>query len=291
MLIDKIKRAGAGLLMAGLSCASGTAYADWGLNLPKGVTTVSHDVYDLHMMVIWICVVIGAVVFGAIFISVLRHRKSKGAVAAQFHESTTVEVIWTIIPFVILVGMAIPASKVLIQEFNTKNAALTIKVTGYQWKWHYDYLNDGISFFSTLSTPPKEIYNGAPKDKHYLREVDHPLVLPIHTKIRFLVTSHDVIHSWWVPDFAIKADGIPGYIHSVWTEIDKPGVYRGQCAELCGWGHAFMPIVVVAKTKADFAKWVTQEKAAAKGAPAQPTTKAKAGHGDLVRVSTKTAAR
>ncbi|HQU17069.1 MAG TPA: cytochrome c oxidase subunit II [Gammaproteobacteria bacterium] len=231
------------------------------MNLPKGATVISHDVYDLHMMVIWICVVIGIGVFGAIFISVLMHRKSKGAVAAQFHESTTVEIIWTIVPFVILVGMAIPASKVLIAESDTANSDLTVKVTGYQWKWHYDYPSEGISFFSTLSTPTDEIYNDAPKDKHYLREVDHPLVLPIHKKIRFLITANDVIHAWWVPAFAIQADAIPGYEHVVWTEIEKPGIYRGQCAMICGRGHAFMPIVVVAKTDADFKKWVAEQKA------------------------------
>ncbi|WP_346838314.1 cytochrome c oxidase subunit II [Microbulbifer sp. SAOS-129_SWC] len=235
----------------------------WDTNMTRGVTQVAHTTYDLHMLIFWICVAIGVVVFGVMFYSMWRHRKSRGYKAAQFHESTAVELTWTIIPTIILVLMAIPASKTLYKIYDTKEADLDIKITGYQWKWKYDYLGSGVSFFSNLATPHTQIDNLEPKDKHYLREVDEPLVLPVHKKIRFLITANDVIHAWWVPELAVKKDAIPGYINEAWTRIDKPGIYRGQCAELCGKDHGFMPIVVKAVPEAEYTAWLDQRAAAA----------------------------
>jgi cytochrome c oxidase subunit 2 len=238
-----------------------SASAEWGgLNMPVGVTPVSREVYDLHMLILWVCVVIGIVVFGAMFYSIYHHRKSRGAVAAQFHESTTLELAWTLVPFLILVVMAIPATRVLIAMEDTSQSAMTIKVTGYQWKWKYDYINEDISFFSTLSTPREQLYGLAEKDEHYLLEVDNHLVLPINTKIRILTTAADVIHAWWVPNLGWKRDAIPGYINDNWTYIEKEGTYRGQCAELCGKDHGFMPIVVDAVSKEKYQEWVSQMK-------------------------------
>lgn len=246
-----------------LLAASSAAYADTTLNLTRGVSPISHDVYELHMTILWICVAIAAVVFSAMFYSMYYHRKSRGAKAQEFHSHPVLEVTWTIIPVIILVLMAIPATKVLFHMNNEEKEDVTIKVTGYQWKWHYEYLEDGISFFSNLSTPADQLHNLAPKGPHYLREVDHPIVVPIHKKIRFLVTSNDVNHAWWVPDLAVKRDGIAGFINEAWTKIDKPGVYRGQCAELCGVNHAFMPIVVVAMSEQGYKDWVNQQKGGA----------------------------
>ena len=229
------------------------------VNMPYGVTPISHEIYNLHMMILYICIGIGVVVFGALFYSLLKFRKSKGAVAQEIHEHTGLEILWTVIPFIILVVMAVPATKVLIDMHNTKKADLDIKITGYQWKWEYEYLDQGIHFFSNLSTPADEISGKTKKNKWFLREVDHPLVVPIHEKIRILVTSNDVIHSWWVPALGFKQDAIPGYVNENWFSIDKPGIYRGQCAELCGVNHGFMPIVVEAVTQAEFAKWVKHE--------------------------------
>jgi len=229
-------------------------------NMPIGVTSISHDIYKLHMTIFWICVGIGVVVFGVLLYGLVHHRKSSGAKAATFHSSLKVELIWSIIPFIILVAMAIPATKVLIRMEDDSEADINIKVTGYQWKWKYDYLDEGISFFSNMSTTQDEIHGRKPKDKWYLLSVDKPLVLPIHQKVRILVTSNDVIHSWWVSELGIKRDAIPGFIHDSWFRIDKPGTYRGQCAELCGVGHAFMPIVVVAKTEKGYAKWVAEQR-------------------------------
>jgi len=243
-----------------LLAASSAAYADTTYNLTQGVSPISHDVYDLHMTILWICVAIGAVVFGAMFYSIYHHRKSRGAKAHEFHSHPVLEVTWTIIPVIILVLMAIPATRVLLHMNNEEKDDVTIKVTGYQWKWHYEYLEDGISFFSNLSTPAEQLHNLAPKGPHYLREVDHPVVVPIHKKIRFLVTSNDVNHAWWVPDLAVKRDGIAGFINEGWTKIDKPGVYRGQCAELCGVNHAFMPIVVIAMSEEGYKDWVNEQK-------------------------------
>lgn len=229
-------------------------------NMPVGVTPTSHDIYSLHMTIFWICVAIGVGVFGVLIYSLIAHRKSKGAKPATFHESLSVEIAWTVVPFIILIAMAIPATRVLYFMEDDSQADINIKITGMQWKWKYEYLDEGISFYSNLSTTQDQIHNRAPKGKWYLIEVDKPLVVPIHKKIRFLVTSTDVIHSWWVPQFAVKRDAIPGFIHEAWTRIDKPGTYRGQCAELCGVGHGFMPIVVVAKTQSDYAKWVAVQR-------------------------------
>lgn len=243
-----------------LLAASSAAYADTTWNLTQGVSPISRDVYTLHMTVFWICVAIGVLVFGVMFYSILNHRKSKGAKPADFHSHLWLEISWTIVPALILIAMAVPATKVLLRMNNYDQDDVTIKVTGYQWKWHYEYMEDGIKFFSNLSTPYDQMQNKAPKSKDYLREVDHPLVVPIHKKIRFLITSNDVNHAWWVPDLAVKRDAIGGLINEAWTIIDKPGVYRGQCAELCGINHAFMPIVVVAMSEQGYKDWVAQQK-------------------------------
>jgi cytochrome c oxidase subunit 2 len=236
------------------------AHADWRMNMASGVTPISRDIYDLHMTVFWICVGIAVVVFGVLTYTLIKHRKSKGAKAAQFHENKLVEIIWAIIPFIILIALAIPATKVLFRMNDETASDITIKITGYQWKWKYEYLDQGISFFSNLSTPQDQQSNQADKGENYLLEVDHPLVVPIHKKIRFLLTASDVIHSWFVPALGIKRDALPGFINEAWARIDTPGVYRGQCAELCGANHGYMPIVVVAMTEDDFAKWVAQQK-------------------------------
>ncbi len=264
-------------LCAAPALLAAPAMAEWNLlNLRKGVTDTSHAVFDLHMIILWVCVAIGIVVFGAMIIAMLKHRKSKGAVAAQFHESTTMEIVWTIIPILILVSMAIPATKTLLAMEDVGDADMTIKVTGVQWKWKYDYIDGeaaGISFVSSLHPEHnKARLLGAGMDTEtlrekfgdtYLREVDKPLVVPTGKKIRFLLTAADVIHSWWVPDLGWKKDAIPGFVNESWTLIEKPGVYRGKCAELCGKDHGFMPIVVVAKEPADYAAWVAQQKGAA----------------------------
>ncbi|MCL1138169.1 cytochrome c oxidase subunit II [Shewanella pneumatophori] len=249
------------------------------LNMTKGVTDISGQVYSLHMIILYICCAIGVVVFGVMIYAMINHRKSKGAVAANFHESTKVEILWTVVPFLILIGMAIPATKTLIAMEDPSNADLTIKITGSQWKWHYSYFDKDISFFSLLSTPREQIDGQQAKGENYLLEVDKPLVLPINRKVRFLMTSDDVIHSWWVPAFAVKKDANPGFINEAWTKIDKPGVYRGQCAELCGKDHGFMPIVVEALSEADFDAWLiaqqqqaSQAEAAAQAALSQTLT-------------------
>ncbi|USD66726.1 cytochrome c oxidase subunit II [Vibrio sp. SCSIO 43136] len=228
--------------------------------MTQGVTQISEEVYQLHMLIFYICCAIALVVFGVMFYAIFKHRKSKGAVPANFHESTKVEVIWTLVPILILIGMAIPATKTLIAMEDTSESELTVKVTGSQWKWHYSYFGEEVEFYSFMSTTEKQIEGEEAKGAHYLLEVDKPLVLPINRKVRFLLTSDDVIHSWWVPDFAVKKDTIPGFINEAWTKIDKPGVYRGQCAELCGRNHGFMPIVVHAMEEAKFDAWLANEK-------------------------------
>lgn len=248
-------------------------------DMTPGVTDISQQVHGLHRTILYICIVIGLGVFGLMFWSILHHRKSKGAVAANFHESTTVEIIWTVVPFIILIGMAIPATKVLVAMSDTSESTMTIRVTGSQWKWHYEYLtynedkDVGVSFLSALSTP-REQYERQGKgwdasnipdfEKHpnYLIEVDKPLVIPTGQKVRFLITSDDVIHAWWVPDFALKRDAVPGFINEVWANVPvgQEGIYRGRCAELCGKDHAFMPIVVEAKSPADFKVWLADAK-------------------------------
>ena len=231
-------------------------------NMRKGVTDISNNVYQLHMTIFLICCVIGVIVFAIMFWALIHHRKSKGAVPAQFHESTKVEILWTAIPFVILIVMAIPATKTLIAMEDASKADLTIKITGSQWKWHYEHMGEDVEFYSMLATPQNEITNLADKNPNYLLEVDKPLVLPINQKVRFLMTSDDVIHSWWVPDFAVKKDANPGFINETWTNINEVGTYRGQCAELCGKDHGFMPVVVEAKTEEDFKTWLAEAKQA-----------------------------
>lgn len=243
-----------------LLAASGAAHAEMVLNLTPGVSPISQDIYQLHMLIFWVCVAIGVVVFGAMFYALFHFRKSKGARPATFHSHMWLEITWTIVPVLILVLMAIPATKVLLNMGNDDKEAITIKITGYQWKWHYEYLEDGVSFFSNLSTPPAQMKNEEPKGPEYLREVDHPIVIPIHKKVRFLITSNDVNHAWWVPDLGIKRDAIAGLINEAWTIADKPGTYRGQCAELCGVNHAFMPIVVIATSEQGYKDWLAQQK-------------------------------
>ena len=272
MFAKKLRRALCGLWGAVILLGAGNAFAGFDqLNMTPGVTDISHRVYDLHMLIFKICVVICVGVFAVLIYSIIKHRKSKGAKPASFHESTTVEIIWTTIPFLILVGMAVPATKTLLALEDTRDADMSIKVTGYQWKWKYDYLDEDVSFFSTLTTPRDEIENKAAKGEDYLMEVDNPIVVPINKKIRFLITSNDVIHSWWVPVLGWKQDAVPGFINDAWAEIKEPGTYRGRCAELCGKDHGFMPIVLVAKTEEDYKAWVADQKAGAAAAEAAST--------------------
>ena len=235
--------------------------SEWQLNMTEGVTSSSKDIYGLHMLILYICCAIGVVVFGVMFYSMFVHRKSRGAKAENFHESTTLELIWTVIPAFILIAMAVPATTTLQKLYDTSDAEMDILVTGLQWKWKYEYLGEEVSFLSSLSTPQDQIYEKAKKGEHYLLEVDKPLVIPAGKKIRFLVTAGDVIHSWWVPDLAVKRDAIPGYINEAWTKVDKPGVYRGQCAELCGKDHGFMPIEVHVVPPAEFEEYLAKKKA------------------------------
>lgn len=248
-----------------LSLLSNRVFADLTINMPIGVTDISHKVYQLHMIIFGICVVIGLLVFGIMFYALIFHRKSAGHQAAQFHEHTTVEVIWTVIPFIILIAMAFPATKTLLEMDDISDSDLTIKVTGYMWRWHYDYIGYNVSFMSDLSTPYEQIIDRDEKGEHYLREVNNPLVLPINKKVRILTTSNDVIHSWWVPQLAVKKDAIPGFINETWTKINTPGLYRGQCAELCGARHGFMPIVVKAVSDEEFQTWLVAQQANTQG--------------------------
>jgi cytochrome c oxidase subunit 2 len=232
--------------------------SNWQLNMFKGVTPISRDIYHLHMVAMLICTIIGLVVFGIMIYSLIHHRKSKGYKAAHFHDNTRLEIVWTIIPFLILIGLAFPATRVLIRLDNTDNAEVTIKVVGSQWKWEYYYLDEGIHFHSNLATSYQQIENKVQKDATYLLNVDNVVVVPVHKKIRFLVTASDVIHSWWVPKLGIKRDAIPGFMHEAWARIEKKGIYRGQCTELCGIGHGYMPIVVKAVSEEDYDKWVKE---------------------------------
>ena len=272
MFAKTLKGALCSLWGALLLLGTGNSYADYPINLVKGVTDISHKVYDLHMLIFWICVVACVLVFAVLIYSIFTHRKSKGAVPATFHESTTVEIIWTTIPFLVLVAMAVPATTTLLALEDTRDADMSIQITGYQWKWKYDYLDEDISFFSVLTTPRDQIEGDAPKDATYLMDVDNPIVVPINKKIRFLITSNDVIHSWWVPDLGWKQDAVPGFINDAWTELTEPGTYRGKCAELCGKDHGFMPIVLIAKTQEDYDAWVEEQKGAA-AAAADASTK------------------
>lgn len=256
-MMERLSKLGAFLAFA---ITTGPALAASRYNMPVGVTEISAKTQHLHMTIFWICVAIGIVVFSVMFYAIIMHRKSRGVVAKNFHESTVVEIAWSVVPFMILIGMAIPATKVLIDIEDTSKADLTIKVTGYQWKWHYDYINEDVSFFSNLSTPVNEIENSQPKNAHYLLQVDNPIVVPVNKKVRILTTSNDVNHAWWVPELAVKKDAIPGFINEAWTKIEKPGTYRGQCAELCGVYHGYMPIVLEAKSEADYQEWLDARK-------------------------------
>jgi cytochrome c oxidase subunit 2 len=258
------------------------AHAEWALNMPQGVTDMSQKIYALHMTIFWWCVAIAIFVFGWMIYSLVRFRRSVGAVPdTKLVHSTKVEIIWTVIPVIILVIMAVPAARTLIELEDASETELTVKITGYQWKWQYDYLDQGVSYFSTIardSDAARQLESGTDvfTVPHYLLNVDHPFVVPVGTKVRLLLTSQDVIHAWWVPDLAVKKDAIPGYVNEAWFEIqaDKPGLYRGQCAELCGRDHGFMPIVVDAKSKEDFAAWIKTQQAEQKQAAAPAANKA-----------------
>ena len=239
------------------------------LNMTKGVTDISAGVYDMHMLMFLICVVIGAGVFIAMFISMYFHRKSRGVKPANFHENVKVEIAWTVIPFIILVVMAVPAMNLLIDMEDASEPDVSILVTGSQWKWHYKYMDNDVEYYSKLATQADQISGKIPKGENYLLEVDRPLVIPTGQKVRFLITSDDVIHSWWVPDFGFKQDANPGFINDAWTNVNEPGVYRGQCAELCGKDHGFMPIVVIAKEPAEYAKWISEQEAIQQEAKAE----------------------
>jgi cytochrome c oxidase subunit 2 len=235
-------------------------------NLPVGATDVGEQIYSLHMFVFWICVVVAVVVCSAMFYTVFMHRKSRGVVPAQFHESTALEIAWTIVPFFILLMLAFPATKTLLAVYDTKNADMDVMITGYQWKWKYEYIDangDNVSFFSALRTPQSEIYNEEAKGQNYLLDVDEPLYLPVNKKVRFLVTANDVIHAWWVPELAVKRDAIPGFVNEAQARPIKTGIYRGQCAELCGRDHGFMPIVVNVVPQEEYDAWLGKKKAEA----------------------------
>ena len=265
-----MKKAKQGNWLVALSMllSSSWAHADWTVNMREGVTAISRDVYSLHMIIFWVCVVIGVLVFGVMILSMLMHRKSLGVKPADFHHSTKLEIIWTIIPVVILVVMAIPSTATLTAMYDASEADIDIEVRGLQWKWQYTYLNDDpekeVKFISSLLTPSEEIYNDARKRENYLLDVDNEVVIPINKKIRFLITSQDVIHAWWVPDFAVKKDAIPGFVHESWAIVEEPGIYRGQCAELCGKQHGFMPIVVRAVEQAEYEEWLVGKQEEAK---------------------------
>jgi cytochrome c oxidase subunit 2 len=260
------------------------------LNMTQGVTAMSREIYGLHMLIFWVCVIIGAVVFGAMFWSLIKYRKSQGAVAdTTMVHNTKVEIVWTAVPVIILIAMAVPAARTLVAIEDTTKTELTIKVTGFQWGWNYEYLDKGVTFFSRLerkSDAARELGSGVDPNTvdHYLLSVDNPVVVPVGTKVRLLVTGADVIHSWWVPALAVKKDGIPGFVNEAWFNIDadKAGIYRGQCAELCGRDHAFMPIVVDARKKEDFDAWLAEKAAQQKqaaapaGAESTPTANAPA---------------
>ena len=264
MRIGRLSREVASGLL--LLMMAGPAMADLTLiNMTQGVTEMSGQVYDLHMTIFWITVAIGVVVFGAMFYSIFRHRKSRGVKPAKFHHSTAVEIVWTIIPLFILVGMAIPATRVLIDLNDTSDAEMTVKVTGYQWFWGYEYIDENVQFVSRLdeeSDRARQLGSGISPASvpYYLENVDNRLVLPIDTRVRFQITGADVIHSWWVPDFGWKLDAIPGFVNEAWTQINEPGIYRGRCAELCGRDHAFMPIVVEAVEKEEFEAWLIAQR-------------------------------
>jgi cytochrome c oxidase subunit II len=245
--------------------ASAGALADYHFDILDPNSPMAQDAYNLHFGVLWVCVVIFFIVFGAMFWSIFKHRRSMGAKAAQFHENTTIEIIWTIVPLVVLVSMAWPATRTMLEMKDASNADMSIKVTAYQWRWGYDYQQDGVRFFSSLSTPRDQIDEregpGKPKGEHYLLEVDRPMVVPVGKKVRLLITSNDVIHGWYVPQLGVNQYGIPGFVKDAWFTATKTGTYRGQCSRICGKEHGFMPIVVEVKSEKDYAAWVQAEKA------------------------------
>ncbi|MEO8752458.1 MAG: cytochrome c oxidase subunit II, partial [Casimicrobiaceae bacterium] len=278
------------VVAAGLAAlAPGLALAAWDVNFQPPITPIAQQMFDLNLYIFWVCVVIFCLVFGVMFYSIFKHRRSVGHQAAQFHENTMVEIVWTVIPFLILLAMAWPATKTILAMKDTSAPELTIKITGYQWKWGYDYLQDGFGFYSNLATPLAQIENKEPKGEHYLLEVDRPLVVPIDTKVRVIITANDVLHAWWVPALGVKQDAIPGFVRDSWFKAEKVGIFRGQCAELCGKEHGFMPIVVEVKSKADYATWLDEQKKlvlAAAEDPSKVWTEAElAAKGELVFAS------
>ena len=271
--MSKILKYAAGGIAACLPATA--ALAAWELNMTRGVTELSREIHGLHMLVFWICVLIALAVFGMMIYSIVKFRHSQGAVAANFDHSTKAEVVWTIIPIAILIGMAVPAAETLIKIEDMRDSQLSIKVTGYQWKWHYDYLDQNVSFFSTLardSDAARQLNSGIDPYSipNYLLEVDHPLVVPVGVKVRILLTASDVIHAWWVPAFGMKKDAIPGFVNELWFRAEEPGIYRGQCAELCGADHAFMPVVVEVKPQAEYDSWLKAQQDSAKQAAVVP---------------------
>jgi len=251
-----------------LSSIGKTAQADYALNLKAPATEIAGQIYDLHILILWVCLAIFVVVFGFMFYALYKHRKSVGHQAVQFHDHKVLEIVWTIIPALILIGMAYPATKTIFAMKDTSAADMSIKVTGHQWKWEYDYLDQGVRFISTMATPQDQIDGKAEKGEHYLLEVDNPIAVPTGKKVRVLLTASDVIHSWWVPEFGVKQDAIPGFIKEAWFRVDKPGTYRGQCVELCGKNHGFMPIVVEAMPEDKYNEWIASKKAAVAAASA-----------------------
>ena len=270
MRIIKLSRPAVAVLAGVASLlAAGVASAAYELNMTESVTPLGRELYGLHMLVFWICVGIGILVFGAMGWSIIHHRRSKGAEAANFHESTTIEVLWTVVPLLILIAIAIPATATLIDLEDAKtDADITLQVTGIQWKWKYTYIDEDVSFVSSLAQSSRDVVKDPTGNENYLLEVDQPIVLPINKKIRFLFHSNDVIHAWWVPELAVKQDAIPGFINDSWAIIEEPGTYRGQCAELCGKDHGFMPIVVEAVTQPEYEQWLAAKRAEAEAAAA-----------------------
>ena len=254
-----------------------SALAEWELNMPPGVTEISQEIYGLHMLILWVCVAIAVVVFGAMIYSIIAHRKSLGVKPATFSHSTKAEIIWTIIPIVILVAMAVPAAETMVRLEDSRNSDMSVKITGYQWKWRYDYIDEGFGFFSSLdkaSNEARQLGSGIDPTtvENYLLEVDNPLVVPVDAKVRLLITAADVIHAWWVPELGGKKDAVPGFVNEMWFQAKEPGVYRGQCAELCGRDHGFMPVVVNVLPQDEYDAWLGEQTADLQIEPAVMTT-------------------
>jgi len=293
-MLNKILRPGVAVWIGSLlALIAPAALADWELNMPRGVTAITNEVYDLHMLIFWICVVIGVIVFGAMFYSIFFHRRSNHPTPAKFSHSTAAEIIWTTIPILILVAMAFPAAKTLVAIEDSGSPDMTVKVTASQWKWHYEYLEEGVNFFSTLAAKSNEARQlGSGIDpatvENYLLDVDNPLVVPVNTKVRILLTANDVIHAWWVPELSGKRDAIPGFVNQLWFKAEKVGTYRGQCAELCGYDHGFMPIVVEVKDEADYLAWLGERGVEN---PAQFAQQLKESKSDVTPVAVEAAAR